>query len=331
MPNMATFLMSYDSFPLEKAPGGKAYLTHDKKVLETGKVVFAENCASCHSSKMPDSIPKNAEGLKKAWREVVMKEDFLKDNYLSDDERHSVLEIGTNMQRAQGTNAMKGSTWGQMSSETYKQQRSVVVEYKNLYNPLTEKYDLNWKGFAAYYRTPTLVSIWASAPFFHNNALGTYTGDPSVKGRMDAYTDAMKKLLWPETRLGVKSIKTTNEVTSLPDIFPGLQGHLKKFDDMDLKIFELPKGTPVNLIMSVNPKHFAGVFGAYLKGVLAGKPRKEYKSIIDNRREAGIEAAKKKLLEVNTCPDFIEDKGHTFGSELSDNEKYALIEYMKHF
>jgi hypothetical protein len=37
------------------------------------------------------------------------------------------------------------------------------------------------------------------------------------------------------------------------------------------------------------------------------------------------------MLEVNTCPDFIEDRGHTFGSHLSDEDKKALIEYLKTF
>jgi hypothetical protein len=38
-----------------------------------------------------------------------------------------------------------------------------------------------------------------------------------------------------------------------------------------------------------------------------------------------------KLLEVNMCPDFIEDRGHTYGRELGDEDKRALIEYMKQF
>ena len=37
------------------------------------------------------------------------------------------------------------------------------------------------------------------------------------------------------------------------------------------------------------------------------------------------------LLAANKCPDFIEDKGHYFGSDLSDNDKRALIEYLKTF
>jgi hypothetical protein len=35
-------------------------------------------------------------------------------------------------------------------------------------------------------------------------------------------------------------------------------------------------------------------------------------------------------LEV-TSPDFIEDKGHYYGHQLSDEDKRALIEYMKYF
>jgi len=37
-----------------------------------------------------------------------------------------------------------------------------------------------------------------------------------------------------------------------------------------------------------------------------------------------------KLVEVNMCPDFIEDRGHTYGRELSDDYKRALIEYLKY-
>lgn len=340
MPNMATFLMSYDSFPLKDAPNGKSYLIKDEKILTEGKKVFAENCASCHSSKRPSPYPSTTEEQLKAWRDIVFKEDFLKDNYLSDDARHSVLEIGTNAQRAMGSNAMQGWTWGQMSSQTYKDERRPMITLIDhdqngkpvpLYNPLTGKYDIHFKGHAAFYRTPTLVSIWATAPYFHNNALGKYTGDPSVKGRMEAFEDAMQKMLWPAKRDGIRSIKVTTAPTSLPDIFPGLQSHLKGFDDMKLEILEFPAGTPVNLVMSVSPKHALSLFGAYIKGVLAGKARKQFSSLINSRREAGIEAVKRKMLELNTCPDFIEDRGHTFGSNLSDHQKKSLIEYMKYF
>ena len=37
------------------------------------------------------------------------------------------------------------------------------------------------------------------------------------------------------------------------------------------------------------------------------------------------------LLDKNLAPDFVEDRGHTFGSDLPDSDKRALIEFMKTF
>jgi cytochrome c5 len=353
MPNMALFLGTYDSYPLASAkeieregkPGkdGKAYLTADAAVLTRGKIAFADNCASCHSSKRPDPMPANPEALKKAWRELVQRDDFLKDNYLSDDERHPVSDLGTNAQRAMGTNAMAGETWGQMSSQTYKDQRAPIELLQDqdadgkpipLYNPLTGKHDLKFSGHKAFYRTTTLVSIWATAPYLHNNSVGIYTGDPSVAGRMVAYEDGMTKLLWPEKRLGVRSIKVTDEDSTLPDLFPILKPLMPEFADLpDLTsgMLYLPKGTPINLLMNVHPRDVKAVLQAYVDGVLQGQPREKFAELRTKNHAAAEEKMMQKLLEVNLCPDFIEDRGHTYGRDLSDDDKRALIEYMKNF
>jgi len=37
------------------------------------------------------------------------------------------------------------------------------------------------------------------------------------------------------------------------------------------------------------------------------------------------------LTKANKCPDFIEDKGHYFGTDLTDDDKRALIEFLKTF
>jgi len=37
------------------------------------------------------------------------------------------------------------------------------------------------------------------------------------------------------------------------------------------------------------------------------------------------------LLKVNNAPDFIEDEGHYFGTDLPDTDKQALIEFLKTF
>jgi hypothetical protein len=353
MPNMALFLSTYDSLPLASAKeierdgkpkkDGKDYLTTDPAVLTRGKIAFADNCARCHSSKSPDLMPKDPEGQKKAWRALVQQDDFLKDNYLSDDQRYPVSELGTNAQRAMGTNAMAGNTWGQMSSQTYKDQRVPTELLQDhdakgkpipLYNPLTGKHDIKFTAHKSFYRTPTLVSIWATAPYLHNNSVGIYTGDPSVSGRMVAYEDGMTKLLWPEKRLGVKSIKVTTDDSTLPDLFPLLKEALPEFADLPdfaVDLLFVPTGTPINLLMNLHPKDVKAVLQAYLDGVLQGQPRTKFAELRTKNYVVAHERMMKKLLEVNMCPDFIEDRGHTFGRQLSDQDKRALIEYMKYF
>jgi hypothetical protein len=37
------------------------------------------------------------------------------------------------------------------------------------------------------------------------------------------------------------------------------------------------------------------------------------------------------FLLLDNSPDFVEDRGYTFGANLSDSDKKALIEYMKTF
>ena len=235
MPNAITFLGTYDSYPLKDAQegaggsmalsGGPSYLTSDPQVLRRGKIAFADNCAQCHSGKQPTDLPSDTELRKGAWRQLVLRDDFLVDNYLSDDARHPLSELGTNAARALGTNALAGHMWGQMSSLEYKQMKEGLVALRDydkdfnpidLYNPMTGKHDIKFVAPKAYYRTPTLVSIWATAPYLHNNSVGVYNGDPSIAGRMAAYEDGMRKLLWPELRLGVRSVKVTTEDSRLP-------------------------------------------------------------------------------------------------------------------
>jgi mono/diheme cytochrome c family protein len=352
MPNMATFLGTYDSYPLkdaQEAPrGGKTprsgrdYLTTDPAVLRRGKIAFADNCARCHSSKRPPSLSGNAEQQKEAWQQLVLGDDFLADNYLSDDERYPVSELGTNSARAMGTNAVGEHMWGQMSSLGYKQMKEEQValrDYDNdfkpidLYNPLTGKYDHKFTAPKSFYRTPTLVSIWATAPYLHNNSVGEYNGDPSIAGRMAAYEDGMSKLLWPERRQGLASIKVTTEDSKLPDLFPllkTLDPDLAAFD-FDPELLRVPKGTPINLITNVHPKDAKSVLMAYVNGVLDGRPEEEFNKLQSINRGKGQAAMLKRLLEVSTCPDFIEDKGHYYGHDMSDEDKRALIEYVKYF
>jgi|SRR5579863_88438 hypothetical protein len=308
MADAEAFLKTIGPMYLKDAPGGSSYLTADQAILKRGKLVFAEQCAHCHSSKRP---PKEIEGNSSAvldwYRQSVLADDFLAHNFLSDDDRHPVTEIGTNISRTAGSNAMAGHIWDNFSSQTYKDLPAVGTIH-GLYNPVKPSKPINFElqgGGRGYYRTPTLISVWATAPYFHNNSLGIYTKDPTVGGRMVAFDDGMKKLLWPETRLGVQSIL----VTSTPS----------KYTARDGSQLDVPAGIPIKLPASVDPNDLVrlGKGGNWLTRFL--------ESIF------GGKIVWEGLLDKNLAPDFIEDHGHTFGSDLSDDDKRALIEFLKTF
>jgi cytochrome c5 len=332
--NIAAFFRRLKPFHLADAPGGQAYITPDLAVMTRGKEVFAESCAACHSSKQPSANidPRSGEG--KAWfRAAVMRPDFLEDNFLSNDKRYPLTEIETNSARAFATNAKATHVWDNFSSQTYKELSP--VDELEFFNPFDETHPIRFrpkdKNVApGYYRTPSLVNLWSSAPFLHNNALGKFTGDPSVAGRMEAFNDAVEKLLWPGKRLNKASIWQTQNECSLhlrkefvPKTLRGLAG-----PDGYIKIGPVPKGTPVNLIANLEPDyHHVDVFVKVLEKLMKIKAEK-FSS------EAAAEELRKlvpELIAANKCPDFIEDKGHYFGTDLPDNDKRALIEYLKTF
>ncbi|HTV03390.1 MAG TPA: hypothetical protein VMF13_22760 [Luteitalea sp.] len=293
------FLTTIKPMHLADAPGGARYLSEPAEQVALGGQVFARECAQCHSSKQPPT-PMSDPKARIAWFEqAVTQPDFLTDNFLSDDARYSVRELGTNVARAMGTNAQQGQVWEEFSSTTYKQLKP-VGKIEGLYNPRKpdDPLDVEIKA-GGYYRTPSLVSMWATAPYLHNNALGTFVKDPSVAGRMASFTDSVEKLLWPEKRLGVQSII----VTSVPSEL--------KVTGRDRPV-QIPAGTPVDLIARVDPTRLPQIV----------RNRLVLNLLSDNSLFRGF-------LRNNVVPDFVLDRGHTFGSGLSDEHKRALIAYLK--
>jgi hypothetical protein len=302
MPNAAAFLMTQGPRYLKDAPGGSAYMTTDAKVIERGKLVFADNCATCHSSKQP---PVTVVGsARKTWfRNSVASADFLDSNFLSDDRRHSITLLQTNAARALATNAKQGHIWQDYSSKTYKSLPSpgtlILPNPYNAFDPILFKVP---EGGNGYYRTPTLVSVWATAPYLHNNALGKFNGDPSLAGRMDAFNDAITKLLWPAQR--AKFIKRTS---------------VESFLDLPIGRIRVPAGTPVNVLANIDPRPLTtqiGMLGLGLVGVAGITPNTPL-------------VATALLKTFSQSPDLVEDAGHTFGELLSDDDKRALIEFVK--
>ena len=334
--NIAAFFRRLQPYHLQDTPGGAAFISTDAAVMTRGRQVFAESCAACHSSKQPSPgvDPRSGEG--KAWfREAVARADFLDNNFLSNEARIPISDrnLRTNSARALGTNAKAGHVWDNFSSATYKDLSP--VDELQFYNPFNENEPIKFRPKdkntgPGYYRVPSLVSLWSSAPFLHNNALGNFTGDPSVAGRMQAFNDAAEKLLWPEKRLGKNSIWRTQNDCALhiakefaPEGFRGVADATGY-----IKIGYIPRGTPVNLIANLEPD-LPQAAALLLKMRNALDAAAGAGSFDSPEVRAQLLNSVPELLAANKCPDFIEDEGHYFGTDLPDDDKRALIEFLK--
>jgi hypothetical protein len=182
--------------------------------LAAGRKVFARRCIVCHSSKQPpieeEWQDKVAEGKVKdddlldflaskeyqEWaQKAVQTREFWRDNFLSSDRRVPVTLVRTNSARSLATNAIGGHMWEDFSSNTYKELPAVgTIKCFNPYTGKQEDFTAPGGG-RGYYRPASLVSIWATAPYLHNNSVGLFNNDPSVEGRMKAFDDGIRKLL----------------------------------------------------------------------------------------------------------------------------------------
>ena len=222
-PYMAAFFLKATApHHLKDAPGGQAYLSRDANVLRRGKVVFAEYCARCHSSKIPANVPgvdgpncvgagylkcwddywahTKTDAFKAQMRKIVLADDFLEGNFLSTELRVPVTLLQVNACSTLATNAIKGDIWDNFSSDSYKQLPSVGKI--TIYHPVTgepSEYQMP-AGGRGYLRPASLISLWSTAPFLLNNSVGKFEWSPSVEARMRSFDDSIEKLLWPEKR-----------------------------------------------------------------------------------------------------------------------------------
>ena len=372
-PDLALFFLKTAKPDLLKdAPGGSKYLTQDKAKLNLGKVLFAQYCARCHSSKIPESPPDvdesdwdqywawtKTDDFKRKMTAIVVADDFITDNYLSTERRIPVTLLQTNACSPLATNAIAGNIWDNFSSQTYKELPSVgKITVHNPIDGTPWEYEMPGGG-RGYTRVPSLISLWSTAPFLLNNSVGKFTPEPSVKARMDSFNDSIQKMLWPEKRkmdriLGDKvpgfiyRTTATSYIRVQAGYLPaGLEKLLSWGDWLQrwfpwlisegmVQIGPIPKGTPVNLLANLDLES---------DKVKLVKLLLKMKSALKKVAGASDEEAAKvfkdlvpDLLELSKCPDFVVNKGHYFGTALfkeepplSDDEKGALIEYLKTF
>ena len=201
-------------------------------------------------------------------------------------------------------------------------------------------------------------------------SVGDFDADPHAPGagRLALFRDGIHKMLWPETRdkdpvIGAKLgdrpskiLRTTQRsyikvpAGYLPGDLDEIAGYWHSWlhlllpfiftETGDVQIGPIPAGTPVNLLANINPLSEStrledrAKYTKKLIGVVV-KLKHDLKSLPDNPNDQQVRDVFDKdvpaLLSVSKCPDFIVNKGHYFGSNLSDADKNALIEFLKTF
>jgi hypothetical protein len=300
------------------------------------------------------------DDFRQQMRRIVNASDFLDNNYLSNDMRVPITLLQTNACSPLATNALAGNIWDNFSSASYKELPSVGAI--TVYDPFTgapRQYQMP-AGGRGYTRVPSLTSLWSTAPFLLNNSVGRFNPSPSVEARMASFDDSITKMLWPEKRekdavLGDKipGMIDRTSATSwlriptgyLPDVIKNTQDLLqliapKLFTEGGIEIGPIPAGTPVDLLANFDPlsestslrerlAHDKAVVRAAvrlirdLKALPQGATDEQARQVFSNVRD--------ELFALSKCPDYVVNRGHYFGSNLSDADKKALIAFLKIF
>ncbi len=332
--------------------------------VDRGRVVFAENCARCHSS-IPESM--GNEFKNRDFRKVGA--NGLREDWLGNDQPTKATEVGTYRCRALHSNHMVGHIYQEYGSETMRKQSP---------DPnIKEPHD----GGRGYYRNISLLSLWAHAPFMHNNSIGPelcgkpnnrandfyrlryadanagkfpllpeekqpacWAYDPSVEGRFKLYVESMRQLLNPDSR--GKKITRFNFPVAL-DFGPKLWDGTEEKQIIGLKL-EIPAGTAAGLLGNFQHKQFVNDLilakkdRATLEIKLAGQlgdadGKALTQALVDTlsaivKDPAGMITAvgkNPKILEAySSCTAAIENEGHRFGDGLPASDKNALIAFL---
>jgi hypothetical protein len=215
-------------------------------------------------------------------------------DWLGNDELTPFNIVGTNACRALHDNHNEGHIWEEFSSLDYKERSSPgsVPRIINRMFPLIGGMSLGEKkieGGPGYLRNISLLSVWATAPFLHNNAIGEMpvlkdgTPDTTVAGRIKAFEAAFDELLTSDNVQDAHHRPVKATVTDVDFKLAARedgQGFLK---------IPVKKGTPIASFASLDPHH-----PLFMK-----------------------------------CDDPVENKGHQFGVALSPADKLALREFLK--
>ncbi|MGB5011246.1 MAG: cytochrome c, partial [Candidatus Dechloromonas phosphoritropha] len=241
-----------------------------------GQAVFADNCARCHSS-VPESVGGSFKNRDFAATNEAHPRKIRAD-FLSNEQSTPVTEVGTYRCRALHSNHKVGHLYMEYGSNTM-HKRPVVAD-------IPERNELK-DGGRGYLRNISLVNVWATAPFMHNNAIGPeicgnpvnkdndfhrarYVDpegkllasqpeclryDPTVEGRFDLYKRSRYDLLHPKER-GSKRTLTNADLLIDVGLRP-LDGKVEK-PLLGFGQVKIPAGTSAGFLNGLQHKQLVG-------------------------------------------------------------------------
>lgn len=183
-----------------------------KDAVQHGRNLFRQHCAECHSSQpIPTELSQNFRQPSPNPKLQGIRQDWLgKDNLIP------ASQVGTHWSRAVHTNHLPGHIWEEFSADSLRQQ-SPPLDFPD---PID--------AGLGYYRNISLLSVWAHAPFMHNNAIGPEICGRSGKTSEGTWKDPLYRSPYVTLRSGLDSLPLPDP----PDCWtfnPGVEGRYELF------------------------------------------------------------------------------------------------------
>jgi hypothetical protein len=318
-----------------------------KGAVSRGHEVFAANCARCHSS----IAEKDGGPFANRDFRAIDSQTGLRADWMGNDQATSVSEVGTFRCRALHSNHVAGHVWQEYASETL---RSRAPD-PNVREP--------GDGGRGSYRNISLLSLWAHAPFLHNNALGPelcgkpanaandffhspfvnangallppaqapacWAYDPSVAGRFNLYKASMSDLLNPDQRIP-KITKFSEDVPIAfgPRLWDGKDEHaILGF------ALTIPAGANAGALGNFQHKRFVGdlvqsklhpqELGTRLNKELGAKQGGEVLQALNEIREEVIREPAKMVDEIRRRPYLLEVYGSCTATVENEGHRFG--------
>lgn len=324
--------------------------------IDRGREIFAANCASCHS-RQAGPFDANTD-----FHAVDPNDPTLRLDFMGNDELTPVTEVGTHYARALHSNHMSGRIWEQFASDTMRA-KPAVAGLDEIFKNGGRGYFRNISLLSAWAHAPFMHNnaigpelcggpedqVYVS-PYVgpdgerlaEDLAPACWPYDPSVEGRFELFVASTDLLLNPHER--VPKVTAVSEDLII-DVAPKME-----VGDLELGLsVSVPPDVPQAALGTLRYKDLIG--DSVLVLTDQDKLRAKYAGLLSDAQldelVAGLRLVRREVFEntgdivrslreqwpfiekyyVNSKAR-IENAGHTFGEDLSDEDKKALTAFL---